>query len=161
MTSASKLETTNVSSATVGSMTIGWPLRLNDGGEMLSERLNNVVVGRIDVVRKRRPRKKQAQVLWHGRAHRERVVVPTPVPRLKAHVDQAARPQPRAPGIEVERDLRIVPEGVAGLDSARRDVLIGRRGVQIQEHSAAGPIRSHPAPVRSHLRPRRRTCSSV
>src|SRR2546430_6034682 len=30
MTSASKFETTNVSSATSGSLTIGWPLRLKD-----------------------------------------------------------------------------------------------------------------------------------
>src|SRR5262249_34983672 len=93
----------------------------------------------------------QAGVLRNERPCGERIFGRVAVTRLRRQMDQAALPKPGTRGVDVYRSLDILHERAAGLDAARRHVLIGARRIKVKEQAVTGEICAQTAPVAGEL----------
>jgi hypothetical protein len=66
-------------------------------------------------------------------------------------MEQAARPEPSAPGVYIDGKLTVLDEGTAGFEAARRHALVGAGGIEIKKESTAGQICSSAAPITTQL----------
>src|SRR5262249_47996363 len=109
------------------------------------------VFRRPGVLREKRAGLDETGILRDERSNRERVFRRASISRLHREMEQASRPQPGAGRVDVQRDLCVLHERIAGLNTSRPHVLIGAGGIDIEKDSVIGPVFSNAIPAPAKL----------